>query len=127
MSQRYVIRMFESTEKDGQTCAGTLVEPVNRHLAKYGYSADDVEGSVRRDVAKGKLPSGKVYQICPSMGNVELIRSVAASMDGTFERVFLDPASGLYGELRRIRLPKDFRCPEPEPSMSCSLAAFRAS
>ena len=118
--------MFESCEKDGQTCAGTVVESVNRHLAIYGYSADDAEASLRRDVAKGKLPSGKVYQICPSLGNIELIRSVAASIDGKFERVFLDPASGLYGELRRIRLPRKSEAKseiavfsESEPNVSC--------
>ena len=129
MSQRYVIRMYESTGKDGQTCAGTVVEPMNTHLSQYGYSAQDVENSLKRDVASGKLPSGKVYQICPCFGNVELIRSVAASTDGTFGRIFLDPASGLYGELRRIRLPApspaisadDVPSSQPEPVMSSSV------
>jgi hypothetical protein len=101
-----MIRTYEDREKNGATDAGTVVEPVNRELAVYAYSADEAEARIRKDVAGGKLPPGRVYQICPWMANPELIRSVAASLDGSFQRVFLDPAAGLYSELRRVRLPR---------------------
>jgi hypothetical protein len=101
-----MIRTYEDREKNGSTNPDTIVEPVNRELAIYAYSADEAETKIRKDIAGGKLPAGRVYQICPWMANPELIRSVAASLDGSFQRVFLDPASGLYGELRRIRLPR---------------------
>lgn|SRR5581483_2441890 len=105
MSHRYMIRTYEDAEQKGATAAGTLVAPVNRDLSVYAYTADEAEKKLRSDIASGKLPAGKVYQICPWLANPELIRSVAASLDGTFYRVFLDPA-GLYSELRRIRLPR---------------------
>jgi hypothetical protein len=68
---------------------------------------------LRVDVAAGKLPAGRVYQVCPWVGNPELIRSVSISLDGISSRVFLDPASGPYGYLRRIRLPADSPLNEP--------------
>ena len=107
MSSRYQIRVFESTAKDGATTAGTVVGPTVQTFSIYGYSGDEAVTSIRRDVAKGKLAKGKVYQICPLFGNPELIRSLAVGLDGNCVRVFLDPASGLYGELRRIRLPRE--------------------
>lgn len=101
-----MIRIYEDREKSGATSPGTIVEPVARELSFYAYSADEAEKRLRSDISSGKLEAGRVYQICPWMANVELIRSVAASLDGSFQRVFLDPAAGLYGETRRIRLPR---------------------
>ena len=98
--------MFQSCKNDDETEPGTLVEIVERHLSTYASSADEAESALKRDVQSGKLPKGKVYQICPSLANTELIRSISAGKDGTFARVFLDPASGLYGTQRRIRLPR---------------------
>ena len=116
MSCRYQVRIFESTQKDGATSAGTIVAPVSQPLSIYAYSGEDAEKCIRKDVAKGKLARGKVYQILPLIGNAELTRSLAVAIDGSFERVFLDPATGLYSEFRRIRLPQPTRPPEPEPA-----------
>jgi len=102
-----MIRIYEDADQNGATTSGTVIAPINRDLSVYAYSADEAEKKLRSDIESGKLPAGKVYQICPWFANPELIRSVAASLDGSFQRVFLDPATGLYGELRRIRLPKD--------------------
>ncbi len=118
MSQRYLIRMFRSCENDDEIGPGTIVEPVNDLLSKYAHSGHDAEESLKTDIQKGKLPAGRVYQICPSLGNIELIRSLTASKDGSFERVFLDPASGMYGEQRRIRLAST----EPRLEKAISIA-----
>lgn len=98
--------MYEDTEKRGATAPGTMVRPVTRDLSFYAESADEAEKRLRKDVASGALPAGMVYQICPCLANLELIRSVAAGLDGDFQHVFLDPAAGVYSELRRIRLPR---------------------
>lgn len=107
MSHRYVIRIYEDRDQNGATSAGTVVKPVTMDLAIFAYTAEEAEAKLREDVRTGKLAAGRVYQICPWicpwLNSPELIRSVAASLDGTFHRVFLDPASGVYGELRRIR------------------------
>jgi len=105
-SQRYRIRVYESGDQDGATQEGTLVIPIEKSFTIHAYSGDEAEALVRRDVLQGKLPRGKVYQLCPWLGNAEFIRSIAASLDGSFARVFLDPASGLYAELRRIRFAR---------------------
>ena len=102
-----MVRMYEAQDKSGTTDPGTVVELVNRAISIYASSSDEALVALHRDVASKKLPSGKVYQLCPSVGNAELIRSLAFALDGSCERVFLDPASGLYGELRRIRLPRE--------------------
>ncbi len=105
MSKRYSIRVYESRKRDGMTCAGTIVEPLDLSVSIYADSGDGAELQLRKDVEGGQLSCGRVYQICPSLAVPELIRSVAASLDGSFERVFLDPAAGLYSEARRVRLP----------------------
>ena len=117
MSERYRIRVYESADGDHAVSAGTVVAPIERSFTVYAYSAEEAEASVRADVGRGKLASGKVYQVCPWLGNPELIRSIAASQEGSFERVFLDPAFGLYGGFRRIRLAKPTRA-LPEESFS---------
>jgi hypothetical protein len=116
MSLRYMIRMFEDIDKTGNTAPGTLVQPVELPLSAYAESADDAESKVRVDVAAGKLPAGRVYQVCPWVGNPELIRSISISLEGACSRVFLDPASGPYGYLRRIRLPVDSPHNESPPA-----------
>ena len=121
MSCRYQIRVFESTEKDGATAAGTIVVPVSLTFSVYAYSGEEAERSIRKDIAKGKLAGGKVYQICPLLGNAELTRSVAVTLDGSFDRVFLDPATGPYSAYRRIRLPN------PSASLESAESAARAA
>ncbi|MBV9762277.1 MAG: hypothetical protein JO340_17085 [Acidobacteriaceae bacterium] len=105
MSCRYQVRIFESTSEDGATSAGTIVKPTAFTLSVYAYSGDEAEKSIRKDIAKGKLASGRVYQIMPALYNFEFVRSVAFASDGSSQRVFLDPASGPFCEFRRIRLP----------------------
>ena len=101
-----MIRMYEAEDQTGDTRVGTVVKPIDRHLSIYANTSEEAEATLHRDVLNKKLPSGKVYQICPWVGTPELIRSIAFSHEGTSDRVFLDPASGPYGELRRIRLPR---------------------
>lgn len=101
-----MVRMYEAQDKTGTTEPGTVVAPVDRAISIYACSSEEAELALHRDVWSKKLPSGKVYQLCPWVGNAELIRSIAFALDGSSERVFLDTASGPYGELRRIRLPK---------------------
>lgn len=103
MSGRYKIRMHESADGDGSLAAGTIVVPIDRSFSVYGETADEVERKIVKDVADGKLSAGRVYQICPELGNTELIRSVAIGADSKIQRAFLDPAKGLYSEFRRIR------------------------
>lgn len=121
MSCRYQVRIFESTQKDGATSAGTVVTPVAHPLSVYAYSGEEAENIIRKDVARGKLARGRVYQILPLIGNAELTRSLAVASDGSFERVFLDPATGLYSESRRIRLPKLTPAADPQPAAASAL------
>ena len=103
---RYIIRVFADREENGATAPGTVVQPSSLQLSFYQDSADDAEKKLHQDVLNGKLPKGRVYQICPSLGSFEPIRSCAVAQDGSAQRVFLDPVDGLYSELRRIRLPR---------------------
>jgi hypothetical protein len=110
---RYVIRVFSDRDQNNATVPGTVVEPMTMQLSFYEDSADDAEKKLNSEVLKGKLSKGRVYQICPSMGSFEPIRSCAISTDGSAQRVFLDPVDGLYGELRRIRLPRPRATEDP--------------
>ncbi len=103
MSHRYKIRTFESGDQDGGVAEGVIVVPIDRSFAVYSRSADDAEKQLKEDLAAGKLPAGRVYQICPPFGNPESIRAFAVSSEGKCQRAFLDPASGIYSEFRRIR------------------------
>lgn len=103
---RYIVRVFADTEQKNCTDAGTMVQPLALQLSYYTESADEAEKRLHCDVTEGKLPKGRVYQICPSMGSLEPIRTCAAGLDGSAKRVFLDPVEGLYGSARRIRLPR---------------------
>ena len=115
MGNRYKIRTYQSGDQDGATVAGTIVLPIDRSFTIYAGTAQEAEQKLQKDVKHGKLSNGLVYQICPTFGNPELIRSVAAAIDGSFSRVFLDPAAGMYGEFRRIRLPKANEFPVQAP------------
>lgn len=101
-SETYRVRVYR-TEK-GDTAAGSIVLLSEQSFTVYTYSAQQAETVICNDVLAGKLASDKVYQICPALTSPELIRSIIVSSDGSFERVFLDPAFGLYGESRRIRI-----------------------
>jgi hypothetical protein len=117
MSHKYTIRIWEDFNQRGSTTPGTIVLPVRRELSFYAESGEEAEQRVRNDVAAGNIPAGRVYQICPSMAEAGLIRTIAASLDGSCQRVFLDPAEGLYGESRRIRLPRP-RVPDADESVT---------
>ena len=106
MSNMYSVRIFETSDGKGSTSAGTIVALSVRTFKIYAESAGEVETTIRRRVVAGVLPFEKVYQICPAFGNPEFIRSIAVLSDGSFERVFLDPAPESHGEFRCIRLAK---------------------
>src|SRR3569623_1402577 len=120
MHNTYSVRVYESTEGKNSTSAGTIVALRAHIFTLYAYTAGEVETSIRRRVLKGTLAPGKVYQICPCFGNSELVRSIAVLSDGSFERVFLDPAQARYGEIRRIRLANTIQTRETESVIDAS-------
>jgi len=103
MSNRYNVRVYKSCQGDGSVGSGTIVQPIDRSLTIFADSAEEAADCIQIKVEKGVLLNGTVYQVCPMVGNPELIRSIAVDADGLIARVLLDPASGLYGELRRVR------------------------
>lgn len=111
MGGRYQMRVFESVAQDGSITPGTLFQPHAYCFSVYAESSNEAERLLRRDIERGKHPRGRVYQICPPLGN-GLIRSVAASLDGSFFHVFMDP-DGPYSDLRRLRLPRPTAVTEP--------------
>jgi hypothetical protein len=106
--------MYESCNGDGSIHAGTMMRPIDRSFSVYADSGNEVESKIRKDVLEKELAGGRVYQICPQFGSAEIIRSVSVSLDATLQRVFLDPATGLYSEFRRIRHPASTSCPADE-------------
>jgi hypothetical protein len=103
MSNKYKVRMYESGDGDRATLSGTIVLPIDRSFAVHASSAEDAESTICQDVREGKLPFDRIYQICPPSGDGEQIRSIVISKDGGGQAVFLDQASGLYSEFRRLR------------------------
>lgn len=122
---KYTIRIWEDFNQRGATSPGTVLLPVRRELSFYAESGDEAEQRLRKDIVAGNIPPGRVYQICPSMSEGGLIRTIAASLDGSFQRVFLDPAEGLYGESRRIRLPRP-TVPDADESVQRLLDALKS-
>jgi hypothetical protein len=112
MSGRYQVRIFASIENDAATVVGTILVPTSLTFTLYADSAEEAEILLHKHVDKGKRPRGRVYQICAVLGQ-EFTRSVAAGLDGSFHHVFLDPASGPFSEMRRIRLPNPIGEPDP--------------
>jgi hypothetical protein len=111
MNYRYKIRMFESGDADSSVEAGTIVLPIDRGFSVFAASGEEAERRVSKDVTEGKLAKGRIYQICPEVGNPELIRSIAVGTDCVAMRVFLDPAKGLYSEFRRLRYAENHELP----------------
>jgi hypothetical protein len=103
MSQRYKVRAFESADQDGIVEAGTIVMPVERSFSIYSRNVADAEQKIQTDVTEGKLAAGRVYEICPPFGNPESIRAFSVCQERRFRRAYLDQASGIYSEFRRIR------------------------
>jgi hypothetical protein len=112
MHNTYTVRVYESTDGKNSTSVGTIVALTGHSFAFHAYTAGEVEILIRKRILERALPFGKVYQICPSFGNSELVRSITLLSDGSFERVFLDPAQESYGEFRRIRLANAIRTRE---------------
>lgn len=104
MSCRYQVRIFESVAHDDATSAGTTVMPTSHTFSVYAHSAEEAEKTICKGIMAKKLSPGRVYQIWPFLGNGEFTRSIAIARDGALQRVFLDPATGPYSELRRIRV-----------------------
>ncbi|MDQ2841411.1 MAG: hypothetical protein M3Y72_10315 [Acidobacteriota bacterium] len=106
MKRRYKLRVHESGERDGATQAGTIVFHLGGSTAVEAKSIDEVEASLRKQIAAQDLSRGRVYQICPPADSPECLRSLAVSLDGSFQDCILDPAPGFYSEFRRIRFPE---------------------
>lgn len=83
--------------------AGTIVLPVDRSFSMFARTAEEAERKVQEEIMAEKLPKGRVYQVCPPFGNSEAIRAFSVCADGLLRRTYLDPASGIYSEFRRIR------------------------
>ena len=113
MSNKYRVRIYASTDQDDCVEPGTVVGIIDRCFTVYAYTAEEVEETLRKNVLARKLEAGRVYQICPAVGNPEVARTLAVSLDNVFTRVFLDPAMGLYSEFRRIRRAQTNIIPEP--------------
>jgi hypothetical protein len=103
MSNKYKIRMYESGDGERVTISGTIVLPIDRSFAVHAGSTEEAESTICQDVRAGKLPFDRIYQICPPSGDCEEIRSIVISKEGGGQAVFLDQASGLYSEFRRLR------------------------
>jgi len=103
MSHRYKIRAFASGEEDGAVEAGTVVMPLEKSFSIFARTVEEAERQLQNELTEEKLVRGRVYQVCPPFGNPESIRAFSVSLAGECRRVFLDPASGVYSEFRKIR------------------------
>jgi len=103
MSNRYKVRMYESGDGDGSLAPGTIVVPIDRCFSLTAETCEGVELKIRKDVIDKKLPTDRVYQINPMIGNPEALRAIAVDGNANLTGVFLDAAKGLYSEFRRIR------------------------
>jgi hypothetical protein len=117
MSHRYKIRAFASGEEDGAVEAGTIVMPLEKSFSLFARTVEEAERLLKKELAEEKLDRGRVYQVCPPFGNPESIRAFSISLAGEYQRVFLDPASGVYSESRRIR-HRDLRVNEQRDMVS---------
>ena len=105
-STAYKIRIYESGDGSGGIGEGEIVHTVDRGFSVYAYTANDVEAKLCKDVVDKKLEGNKIFQVCPPVGCNELTRTLAVNELGAAQRVFLDPASGLYSAFRRVRYPE---------------------
>jgi hypothetical protein len=108
MRNRYKIRPFESCDFDGTVEAGTVVMPVERCFSIQAGSVAEAESKVRLQIETGQIKACRVYEITPPFGNSESIRAFSVNHELQFLRAYLDPATGVYSEFRRIRY-KDLR------------------
>jgi hypothetical protein len=104
---RYKIRTFESGDGKSNLASGAVVLPLERSFSLEATCLDEAERRLCEYVRHRKLAAGRVYQICPLIGNPEVIRSVAICEQAIVQRVFLDAARGLSSEFRRLRYPEE--------------------
>ncbi len=109
MNYRYKIRTFESGDGKASLASGAIVLPLERSFSLEATCLDEVERRLCEYVRHRKLAAGRVYQICPLIGNPEVIRSVAICEKATARRVFLDVARSLSSEFRRLRYPDEVK------------------
>jgi hypothetical protein len=95
--------MFEAMERKGSLADGVVVSPIDRSFSMEAVSASAVEQILRENVIKRKLAGGRIYQICPGIGNPEPIRAVVIGEQANMRRVILDAAQGMYSVVRRVR------------------------
>jgi hypothetical protein len=106
---RYKIRTLESGDGQSSLASGAVVLPLERSFSLEATCLDEAERRLCEYVRHRKLAAGRVYQICPLIGNPEVIRSVAICEQGIAHRVFLDVARSLSSEFRRLRYPDEAR------------------
>ena len=109
MNHRYKIRTFESGDGKSSLGSGAVVLPLERSFSLEASCLAEVERRLCEYVRHRKLAAGRVYQICPLIGNPEVIRSVAICEQGIAHRVFLDVARSLSSEFRRLRYPDEVK------------------
>ncbi len=107
VNHRYKIRTFEGGDGKASLAPGAVVLPLERSFSLEAACLDEVERRLCEYVRHRKLAAGRVYQICPLIGNPEVIRSVAICEKLIARRVFLDVARGLSSEFRRLRYPEE--------------------
>ena len=66
-------------------------------------SIDDVQRMLCENVSQRRLDGGRVYQVCPQIGNAEPIRSVVICEGSKARPVTLDATLGMYSVFRSIR------------------------
>lgn len=103
MNHRYKIRTFESRDGLRSLAAGTVILPMDPSFSLFATSIEGAEKNLCDEVRSGKLPPGRVYQICPLIGNPEAIRSIAIDEKANARRVVLDATVGMYSVLRSLR------------------------
>jgi hypothetical protein len=107
LNHRYKIRTFEARDGVAALAPGTVVLPMDISFSLDAASVNDVERMLCENVRSGKLAAGRIYQICPSIGNTETIRSVAIDQTANASRIALETTVGMYSMFRRIRYAEE--------------------
>jgi hypothetical protein len=123
VTYRYNIRTFTSRDGDGNLAAQTIVLPTDTSFSLNAASIDDVERMLCENVTKGTLAAGRVYQICPLVGNSEAIRSVAICEKAKARPVTLDATLGMYSVFRAIRCVEEVAAAKELPFRSEAVQA----
>jgi len=100
-----------------------VVLPKDRSFSLNALCIEEVERILCEYVRHGNLAAGRVYQICPLIGNPETIRSLAIDKNAAAQRVRLEADRGMYSEFRRLVYPAKLQAVEMH---SLQLAALPA-